>query len=379
MKKRILYTFIVMLIGCLANSKVAAQSFSAEQNADGSYTFDFGNGQTITTTADGHYSSTGVGSCTGCAQVLPEVVVYGYKKSPTVEDYYYTSFYYNKQYYNMPANPGGNSGPPPTYPAGTGIPPQQVINTNPTPTPQPPPPAVSDPCKGNVLTTMSPANLTAPAYAGAVNALTATLNNSLLENSMFLGINPANGSFMTTPITAVSGSEANGDPTYPSFLPFASAHTHPSNGIINAFPMPSVGDIYSLATYNAQYPSYTTAYVISQSDGSTTALVVTDHQKLMNFLAAHPKSTGLEGADWKPGSEMANACNDAVASLDPGGTFGNPANEIAWRNAQAYVLDKFDTGMVMVKKNTDGTFSQIHYVKTTDAQGNASYNQYNCN
>jgi hypothetical protein len=373
MKKRILYIFMVMLIGCVANTKVVAQTFGVEQNTDGSYTFDFGNGQTITTNTNGSYTSTGTGTCSGCVQTLPEVVVYGYKTSSTTNDYYYTSVAYNNQYYNLPTG-----GSPPPYSNGGSVPPQQVINTNPSPVPPPPPPPAS-PCKGNLLTVPSPDNITAPAFTGAVNDLTATLSYNVGESSMFLGINPANGTFMTTPIKPGEFNSANGDPTYPNFLPFASAHTHPHNGILDAFPMPSVGDIYSLAKYNALYPSYTAAYVISQSDGSTTALIVTDHQKLMNFVAAYPPGTYQDNADWAPGSPMDIEVNAVVTSLDPGGTFGSPANEVAWRNAQAYVLDKFETGLTMVKKNVDGTFSQIHYVKATDAQGNISYKQYNCN
>ena len=375
MKKRILYTFIVMFIGCVANTKVAAQTFGVEQNTDGSYTFTFADGGSITTTADGHYTSTGVGSCSGCSQMLPVVEVYGYKKStstPTVPDYQYTSYRYNDQYYNLPT--GGFSGPAPTYPAGTGIPPQPVIST--APTPQPPSPAVSDPCKGNVPTTLSIANVNAPAYAGAMDALTQTFNYSLVENSMFLGVNPANGTYSATAIKPGGIGGADGNPSFPNFVPLASAHTHPTDG----YPMPSVGDIYSLATYNAQYPSYQAAYVISQSDGSTTALVVTSHDKLMKFLATYPDANYRSGADWTPGTELANACNSVVANLDSSPpVIGSPTNEAAWLAGQAYVLDKFDTGLAIVKKNTDGTFSQVHFVKTTDAQGNVSYNKYNCN
>lgn len=360
---------MVMLAACVVNNKVIAQDLGVEQNPDGSYTLYLQNGS-LTTNTNGSYTAGGDGSCGGC---MPPVTVYGYKKSGTSNEYTYTSYYYNNQYYNLPPDPYS---PPPTgYTAG--VPPQTVIVTP----NQAPPPPINDPCKGYSSSTPTPANINLQGYAGAVSSLTSTLGTSLVENSMFLGVNiAAGGGLMTTTITPGSCGESNGNPTYPGFLPFASAHTHPGNSICNTYPMPSVGDIYSLATWNAQYPSYTTAYVISGSDGSTTALVVTDAQKLATFLAAYPEGTCRVGADWAPGSELANAVDAAATILDSNPpVIGSPANEAALRAAQAYVLDKFDTGLTMVMKNADGTFSQVHYVKVTDAQGNVFYKKYNCN
>jgi hypothetical protein len=306
--------------------------------------------------------------------VLPEVVVYGYKKNTTTTtpEYYYTSFYYNNQYYNAPPNPYYSSG---SSSSGSGAPPQVIVTTNST-GPLAPQPPVNDPCQANVLTTPSPANLLVPAYAGAVNALTQTFNSSLFENSMFLGIDKTTYAFTTTAITEGGINGSDGNPDHPNFVPFASAHTHPSY----TFAGPSVGDIYSLARYNAQFPMYTTAYVISQSDNSITGLVVTNSTKLANFLATYPENLYHDGhGDWVQITAMARDVEDLVNSLAPGAIFGSPEHEAAWRSAQAYILDKYDTGLSMVIKNPDGKFSQIHYVKTTDAQGNVSYKKYNCN
>jgi hypothetical protein len=393
MKKRILYTFIVMLIGCVVNSKVAAQTFGAEQNADGSYTFTFADGGTLTTNTNGSYSATnGTGTCTGC---LPAVVVYGYPKgtsTPTTPDYQYTSYSYNNQYYEMPGYVGGA-----TYSNGVGVQQQQVINTNQGPAPTLPPPPY-DPCKGNPVSSNSPSaqtpyNLNMPQYASALTSITSTLNDDLAEKGMFLGVNTASGGtggvlggVMATDIKDGLTDEVSGNPadytTNSNYLPFASVHTHTKY----AFSMPSVGDIYSLATYSLQYYSYTTAYVIA-ANGTTTALVVTDKQKVAAFLQKYPEAANLDKdknsqnyADFIAGTPMAIAKDAAVNSINPGGTYGSPADEEARLNAQAFVLDFFDTGIIMVRKNnTDGKFSQVHYVKTTDGQGNVTYKKFNCN
>jgi len=354
---------MLILAACVVNNKVVAQDLGVEQNPDGSYTLYLQNGS-LTTNTNGSYTAGGDGSCAGC---MPPVTVYGYKKSATSNEYTYTSYYYNNQYYNLPPDP--NSPPPTGYTAG--VPPQTVIVTP----NQAPPPPINDPCNGNPTQNPTPAKLTLPEYAGAVSSLTSYANISMLEYGMFLGVNvAAGGGLMTTPIKSGGINGVDGNPSSPGFLPFASAHTHP----IDTYPMPSVGDIYSLATYNAQYPTYTTAYVIS-SDGSTTALIVTDAQKLANFLTTYPPATNQNGADWAATSPMGIDVNDAVSNLDPVGQVGSPANDVAWRTAQAFVLDKYDTGLTMVMKNADGTFSEVHYVKVTDAQGNSSYKKYNCN
>jgi hypothetical protein len=368
MKERILYTFMIMLIGCVVNTKVAAQDFGVEQNQDGSYTLFWQDGRSLTTNTDGTYTAGSQGSCIGC---LPPVTVYGYKKSGTTNEYTYTSYYYNNQYYNLPPDPNS---PPPNVSNGAG--PSTVMTTDPTtgtnPTTQPPP--VNDPCNG-YRNTPSPASISLPGYTAAVNELTSTLSTDENEKSMFMGVNTAGG-LTTTPITGGSGNAANGNPGYPAFVPFAGVHTHPDG----VYPMPSAGDIYNLAGWNAQYPTYTTAYVISAADNSTTAIVVTDPQKVAAFLAAHPQSTGLDSrGNWASNTPMWDDFVDAVNTLDTSHNPGSPENREAWRSAQAYILDKYDTGLTMVMKNADGTFKEVHFVKTTDAQGNVSYKKYNCN
>jgi hypothetical protein len=365
MKKRILYTFMIMLIGCMVNTKVAAQDFGVEQNQDGSYTLFWSDGRSLTTNTDGTYTAGSQGSCSGC---LPPVTVYGYKNT-TTNTYTYTSVYYNNEYHNLPPDPYS---PPPNV---SGAGPSTVMTTDPNagtnPTTQPP--AVNDPCNG-YRNTPSPASISLPQYTEAVNSLKFAATSSFYESGTFLGVAIPSGGAMATPITIGGVGGVSGDPTYPGFLPFASAHTHP----IDTYPMPSVGDIYSLAKYNAQYPTYTTAYVIAE-DGSTTALVVTDPQKLATFIAQYPPATNQNDANWADNSPIAAACNAAADNLDPAKQVGTPANDAAWRAAQAYVLDKFDTGLTMVMKNADGTFSEVHFVQVTDAQGNVSYKKYNCN
>lgn len=83
-----------------------------------------------------------------------------------------------------------------------------------------------------------------------------------------------------------------------------------------------------------------------------------------------------------------------MASSDPNGpyaaynavyNFVNPSGGAgaldveADEKAQAYVLDKFDSGMVLLKADATGTYKEIHTIKTTDAVGNAVYSTYNCN
>lgn len=58
---------------------------------------------------------------------------------------------------------------------------------------------------------------------------------------------------------------------------------------------------------------------------------------------------------------------------------GGPLDVEDDERGQAYVLDKMDTGMVLLKADASGNFKELHTVKTTDAAGNPVYSKYNCN
>jgi len=349
--------------------RLQAQSFSAEQNGDGSYTLAFSNGVNITTNTNGTYSAGNTGSCSGCN--LPEVTVYGYvttNSNPVSPTYIPTSYYYNGQYYNFPPPPQPDPNmPPPGTP---------ILITTTNPSPAPPPPPVKNPCD-NAMITNSPGNINLPNFASALSSLTSGLASSISstpEESMFLGTQTVSGGgpMATTP-TPGGEATAGGNPgATPNFLPFAGVHTHP-NGIYTA---PSAGDIYNLATYNAQYPTYTTIYVVAPG-GVTTALVVTNPTALASFLSTYPPST-YETSDGKFAGSLWTAFGTADLTLDPAQNLGSAANQSAWQNATAYMLDTYNTGLTMMTEDSNGNFHQVHIVKGTDSNGNPSYTQYNC-
>jgi hypothetical protein len=283
------------------------------------------------------------------------------------------------QYYQIP-----NAVPPPV----PDMPPPYSITINLPGTPNPPPP-VTNPCNGSAtgeVNTTGPANIHTPAYQGAITALTATLPTDATEKSAFLGINPTNGQFETeTPSGANNNSNTSyGNPgQFTNFLPFAGVHTH----TVGEYDAPSAGDVYNMAIYNPANPSYTASYVVCGSDNTTTVLVVTDRTKLAAFLANYPAASNVTiDGQYSTNSplygDFTNVKNTIDAAAIAAGTNvvgGDATDMAAFRAAAAYVLDKYDTGLSISIENADGTFSQVHYVKGTDANGHTTYTKYNCN
>jgi hypothetical protein len=374
MKKKILFRCIVVLMVCVSANHINAQSFGMEQNQDGSYTFTWPSGSSITTSPGGVYNpASGQGSCFNCVQTLPPVTVYAYYNSSS-NTYTPSSYYYQGQYYQTPQNS------PPMYPPYY-VPPVVIISTNPTPVnPQPP---VNDPCKGqrqesSGIGVNNPSNANNPNYSGTVSSLTSTLGTDVNEKSAFFGVDVPTGQLQAT-MNPPGGPTGTGGQTIPSgMIPFGGMHTHPAS----AYSAPSAGDIYALPNAHASHASYNVNYIYA-ADGTRYALTITDATKAAAFVANNPMASNVDPAtnSWMTtgnANDIFAEFNRVYNSIDPP-PGGGPNADAAFERAQAYVLDKFDTGMTLLKADASGSYKEIHTVKTLDSSGNAVYSNYNCN
>jgi hypothetical protein len=53
-------------------------------------------------------------------------------------------------------------------------------------------------------------------------------------------------------------------------------------------------------------------------------------------------------------------------------------DEQAFEHAQAYILTAYDTGITLLKANASGEYSEVHLVKTIDANGHSVFSPYHC-
>ena len=58
---------------------------------------------------------------------------------------------------------------------------------------------------------------------------------------------------------------------------------------------------------------------------------------------------------------------------------GGALDVVAYERANAFILDKYDTGITIVKANTTGTFEEVHIAETKNADGKSVYSTFNCN
>lgn len=140
----------------------------------------------------------------------------------------------------------------------------------------------------------------------------------------------------------------------------ADGHTHPSG-----FGDPSAGDFYKMLPLLPTNPAFNQRFVYGDNFGTTEiyVLIVNNRNLAASFLSLYPeienydptKHTFLEGS--KVGEKYFK-----IQRLFSKGTYVNEANEIysADAVAMAYVLEHFNTGLVLAKADANGDLKKIN-------------------
>ncbi len=140
----------------------------------------------------------------------------------------------------------------------------------------------------------------------------------------------------------------------------ADGHTHPSG-----FGDPSAGDFYKMLPLLPTNPAFNQRFVYGDNFGTTEiyVLIVNNRNLAASFLSLYPeienydptKHTFLEGS--KVGEKYFK-----IQRLFSKGTYVNEANEIYSADAVAmtYVLEHFNTGLVLAKADANGDLKKIN-------------------
>ena len=176
------------------------------------------------------------------------------------------------------------------------------------------------------------------------NKLNIISQSGSVEKTTTFGRN-SNGQIISTSI--VSGNSGSATPNFNISSPFALLHSHP-----NVSP-PSTGDFYNLAKNANKYPSLTSSITIDAS-GNIYSLLIVDRDKLETFLTNNPGTT-------PPGSNGPTfpliIANDQLNIQDAIVRDGFENNE-AYAMAFSFILDKYNTGVELLKSN-NGNFEPI--------------------
>lgn len=145
---------------------------------------------------------------------------------------------------------------------------------------------------------------------------------------------------------------------------FADLHNHPTD-----LP-PSPGDMYNLIGVNNNHSGYNTRMVVTP-DGSVFALVVLDLTAANTFKSTYPPVNIGFGPDFPP--EIYVKFDDVKDQF----TLQGLSSQIAEERAMAYVLDKYNTGIALLKQDSNGNFKRLKTDENT-SNGNTTYTANNC-
>ncbi|MFB9063805.1 hypothetical protein, partial [Flavobacterium branchiarum] len=212
-----------------------------------------------------------------------------------------------------------------------------------------------NPCNTAKTTTT---NAKSPAYLSAKSNIVEASTDGL-EHSITLG-KDAQGNITQAPMNNGGNSAVKVNTNWSGA--FAAIHNHP-----NSSPL-STGDIYAAVTLNTNNSNFKTSYIIT--GGETYAIVVTDLDAAKAFTVAYP-------ADISPiyPPEFPNVIFDKLQELvnDMG------SSTLGKTNAIAYILDQLNSGIILMKQDSNGQFNPIKNKETKLSNGTSSYTAIPCN
>lgn len=179
------------------------------------------------------------------------------------------------------------------------------------------------------------------------------------EHSITLG-NGAGGALTQAPMNNGGTNGVKVNQNWPGA--FAAMHNHPNNSQISA------GDIYAAVTLNTTNSNFTTSFIFTE--GQTYAIVITNLTAAKAFVTAYPADISPIYPPEFPDvifSQLLALVNVMGSSVE-GKT-----------NAIAFTLDKFKSGITLLKQEHSGEFKPINFKEITQANGSKSYNSIPCN
>lgn len=138
----------------------------------------------------------------------------------------------------------------------------------------------------------------------------------------------------------------------------ATSHYHPASG----YSAPSANDIYRVIEANGYNTSQFTqgrfqGSFVEAADGSSYALKVTDATLANTFFGTQGSNLAQNGREWNPESDIGKdftAANDYYLRK-----YGDSKTNQAYEEALGFVLNKYNTGVTLMKKDATGNFKPI--------------------
>ncbi len=215
---------------------------------------------------------------------------------------------------------------------------------------------VKMPCEKIIAENAKAKELIAKAKAnGRKVEIISGINTASQEKGFSFGAD-TNGTEQVTGIkTGVGGNAVDVEVTNPSFTIYGAAHTHTPE----VYNVPSVGDVYNFFKANTANLNFKYYYTFAQ-DNNDYVFTIADPINFASFTSNYPEATYLDGAKWKADTSIANDFKYIIKQQEDLGKTDDEAYDIA----MAFVLNKYNTGIGMSKKDTYGNYKPIFVNET---------------
>lgn len=155
---------------------------------------------------------------------------------------------------------------------------------------------------------------------------------------------------------------------------FADIHNHPNNT------EPSAGDLYGLIERNTSTNSYDTRFVTT--GGTVYAFVIYDPQKADQFAANYPPVQTINpqtGQLYPPEFPVGVVFDDYENSLAYFEGVLNYSSPLADAMAMAFILEKHNIGVAILKQEPNGNFKILRARQTNPGATYPEFEDISCN
>lgn len=221
----------------------------------------------------------------------------------------------------------------------------------------PPADPPKDPCStGPATTTISQSS----SYINANTSIT-TASADGNEHSITLG-KDSSGNITQAPMNNGRPNSVAVNTSWPGA--FADIHNHTTDT------PPSSGDIYAAVEKNETNSDYTTSFV-NVPDGSY-AIVVSNLALAQEFVTSYPSET-IPG--YNP--EFPDVILDEIYALRY--SMGSGSSVENYMRAVSFLLDKYESGITILKRDSDGNYKAFKVEETVNQDGSKTYTVIPCN
>ena len=209
------------------------------------------------------------------------------------------------------------------------------------------------------------------------DAMKANILTDTYEKAFYWG-KDATGTVKTSNIFDGTGTNVNLAISGSQFTPEAYIHDHP--GATNGYANFSSQDINKFYNFHAGFNTITQNYA-NGADGSLYVMTLEDQANFDAFISQYPDSNIDDNNDWQQGTDIRNDEDFLVRYFQDQGKTADEAMDLTL----GYLISKYNMGIMISKKGSDGNFHpiQVEKVESIDplsGQTVVSYQKINpCN